>query len=51
MNCLQSKYYISRRLLKTLLYYRVNCETFRNVATALPLLDDKAVNCTIFKNL
>jgi len=36
-------------LLKTSLFYRVKHKSFKNVATALPLLDDKVVNSKISK--
>jgi len=46
INYLQNKYNIFRRLLKTSLCYRVKHKSFKMLQFALPLLDDKAVNCT-----
>jgi len=52
MNDLQN---IFRRLLNTSLYHRVKHKSFKenkkNIAIALPLLENKAVNSTIFKIL
>jgi len=43
MNYLLNKYNISCHLLNTLLHFCVKYKGFKNVAFALPILDDKCV--------
>jgi len=47
MNYLQNKYNSFRCLLNNSLYYRVKHKSFKIVAFALPLLDNKAIKSTI----